>query len=289
MPNHPVTTVLRIKEDCGHDEAWPGEQIVANANILGLGDLVVRDTERRQSKGGRLDILLERPGDASMYEVELQLGDTDPSHIIRSIEYWDREKRRWPKKKHKAVLVAEKITTRFFNVVQLLSKAVPIIGIQVNIVQIGESQALHFTTIINTSDEEEDEEEEGPQTDENYWRDNYPSAHECAMWYRDLLVKAGGDVRAKFTKGWITLYLGGKVRASVPARKNNRAQIYIQKLDEKDLQEAEDQLNAERPLFTRNEEIHLVFTGNLKELKDTQAAHEWIARRLMPDATEAMA
>jgi len=30
------------------------------------------------------------------YHVELQLGATDESHIIRTIEYWDTERRRWP-------------------------------------------------------------------------------------------------------------------------------------------------------------------------------------------------
>ena len=31
-----------------------------------------------------------------MYEVEVMLGETDPSHIIRCIEYWDIEKRKYP-------------------------------------------------------------------------------------------------------------------------------------------------------------------------------------------------
>jgi hypothetical protein len=75
-----------------------------------------------------------------MFEVELQLGETDPSHIIRTIEYWDNQKRRWPSRSHTAVLVAERITSRFFNVVHLLSKAVPIVGIQANIVQVGETK-----------------------------------------------------------------------------------------------------------------------------------------------------
>jgi len=42
-----------------------------------------------------------------MYEVEVMLGETDPSHIIRSIEYWDNEKRKYPQRQHFAVLIAE--------------------------------------------------------------------------------------------------------------------------------------------------------------------------------------
>ncbi len=42
-----------------------------------------------------------------LYEVEIQLDQTDPSHIIRTIEYWDIEKRRNPNYEHQAVIVAE--------------------------------------------------------------------------------------------------------------------------------------------------------------------------------------
>ena len=104
-----------------------------------------------------------------MYEVEVQLGETNESHIIRTIEYWDNEKRRWPNRAHTAVLVAEKITSRFFNVVQLLSKAVPIIGIQANIVQVGDVNALRLTTVIDSYEEPEDVEPPPPPTDRPYW------------------------------------------------------------------------------------------------------------------------
>jgi hypothetical protein len=40
---------------------------------LGLGDLVLRDRERRQTKAGRLDLLLQDPNSYKRYEVELQL------------------------------------------------------------------------------------------------------------------------------------------------------------------------------------------------------------------------
>ena len=43
-----------------------------------------------------LDILLKDPQDDTMFEVEVMLGETDETHIIRTIEYWDNEKRRWP-------------------------------------------------------------------------------------------------------------------------------------------------------------------------------------------------
>src|SRR5208283_4776247 len=114
--------------ECGGNEFWLRDMIYKDPSILGLGELQAVMKEKTQSSGGRLDLLLKDSTDDSMYEVELQLGATDESHIIRTIEYWDNEKRRWPNRSHTAVLVAEEITSRFFNVVQLLSRAVPIIG-----------------------------------------------------------------------------------------------------------------------------------------------------------------
>jgi hypothetical protein len=57
--------------------------------LLGLGDLVFKDAERRQPRAGRLDLLLSDPETHTRYEVEIQLGATDEAHIIRTIEYWD--------------------------------------------------------------------------------------------------------------------------------------------------------------------------------------------------------
>ena len=48
-----------------------------------------------------------------------QLGKTDESHIIRTIEYWDIERKRYPQYDHTAVIVAEEITSRFLNVIGL--------------------------------------------------------------------------------------------------------------------------------------------------------------------------
>lgn len=101
-----IGKTLRIREK-GLDEFWLQDQIAANPGRLGLGDLEVISRERQHSSGGRLYLLLKDPEDDSMYEVEVMLGETDESHIIRTLEYWDNEKRRWPQRQHFAVLVAE--------------------------------------------------------------------------------------------------------------------------------------------------------------------------------------
>jgi hypothetical protein len=40
-----------------------------------------------------VDLLLQNPETKRRYEVEIQLGATDEAHIIRTIEYWDIEKK----------------------------------------------------------------------------------------------------------------------------------------------------------------------------------------------------
>jgi len=146
---------MSIRE-AGYDEYWLQDQIWSNPVTLGLGDLDALSKERRQNSGGRLDILLKDPQDDSMYEVEVMLGETDETHIVRTIEYWDNEKRRWPQRQHYAVLVAESITRRFFNVIHILSHSVPIIAIQVALVDVGGKKALHFTKVLDTYEEVDD-------------------------------------------------------------------------------------------------------------------------------------
>ena len=106
-----IANQISIRE-AGYDEFWLQDQIYDNPSSLGLGELEAIQRERRQSAGGRLDILLKDPEDDSMYEVEVMLGETDETHIIRTIEYWDNEKRRWPQRQHYAVLVAENMARR---------------------------------------------------------------------------------------------------------------------------------------------------------------------------------
>ncbi|MCH8514502.1 MAG: hypothetical protein LAT83_23005 [Kiritimatiellae bacterium] len=67
-------------------EKWVQEQIADDPSILGLGDLVLKDKERMQPRAGRLDLLLQDPDSLKRYEIEVQLGATDESHLIRTIE-----------------------------------------------------------------------------------------------------------------------------------------------------------------------------------------------------------
>src|SRR6478735_3606441 len=114
------------------NETWVQQVIADDPTILGLGDLILKDKERIHPKAGRLDLLLQDSESNRRYEVEVQLGKVDESHIIRTIEYWDIERKRYPQYDHCAVIIAEDITSRFLNVISLFNKAIPLIALQMN-------------------------------------------------------------------------------------------------------------------------------------------------------------
>src|SRR6202162_1911773 len=130
-------------------EKWVQQRIADNPSILGIGDLVLKDKERSHPRAGRLDLLLQDSESTHRYEVEIQLGRTDESHIIRTIEYWDIERKRYPQYDHSAVIVAEDITARFLNVISLFNGHIPLMAIQFQAVQFGEFVSLVFTTVLN--------------------------------------------------------------------------------------------------------------------------------------------
>src|SRR5215475_8452733 len=120
------------------DERWLQDRIGEDPALLGLGDLVLKDKERPQPRAGRLDLLLQDAETNKRYEVEVQLGKTDEAHIIRTIEYWDIERKCYPQYDHTAVIVAEDITSRFLNVINLFNSAIPLVAIQLQALRSGE-------------------------------------------------------------------------------------------------------------------------------------------------------
>jgi len=112
------------------NERWVQQRIADDPSLLGLGDLILKDKERIQPKAGRLDLLFQDPDSVRRYEVEIQLGQTNEAHIIRTLEYWDIEKKRYPQYEHTAVIIAEDITSRFLNVIGLFNGVIPLIAVQ---------------------------------------------------------------------------------------------------------------------------------------------------------------
>ncbi len=165
-------TKISLRKHPDYNEAWLHDRICDDPSILGLGDVRVLDRERSFSDGGRLDLLLLDEDNDRRYEVEVMLGATDPSHMIRTIEYWDIERRRYPAYEHIAVLIAEDVTARFLHVMSLFSGSIPLIAIQLDAPQVGEQIVLNFVQVLDQTELRVDDtivDIDVEQKDRPYW------------------------------------------------------------------------------------------------------------------------
>lgn len=172
--NHVPLKRISLKAHPEVNEAWLQKLLAEQPMLMGLGgpDLYAVQRERRMPGGGRLDLLLQEDFEdepSHRFEVEIQLGDTDPSHIIRCLEYWDLERNRYPKYKHTLVLVAENITGRFLNVIRLFNGFLPVVALQLSAFEApGGGISLTFTKVVTPIEPvDETDEAERPTTPAN--------------------------------------------------------------------------------------------------------------------------
>lgn len=216
----------------GKDEYWLQDIIYDNPKVLGLGNLVPVNKEKKQSKGGRLDILLKEPEEKIMYEVEVMLGETDPSHIIRSIEYWDNEKRKYPQRQHFCVLVAESFDRRYFNVIQLMSLNIPMIAIQADLIEFNNDHVLNFTKIIDIYTEPEENEEDIKQVNESTWNLDSPWTNVNAKEFYNILKDEANKVHIGYTQSYISISIDGKNAYSFHKRTKPTSALFFSIKDE---------------------------------------------------------
>ena len=229
--------VISMKGHAAYSEKWLQERIAEAPSILGLGDLVVRDVERKQPRAGRLDLLLSDPDQGIRYEVEIQLGSTDEAHIIRTIEYWDIEKARYPQFEHVAVIVAEDITSRFLNVISLFNKAIPLIAIQMQAIAVGHAMTLHAVKVLDLMvPGVEEEDDAGQVMDRKFWEDR---AGKSSLTLTDSLLEFVNEVQPghelKYNKHYVGLSRSGVVDNFVdfrPRRENVVVGFRIPRSDE---------------------------------------------------------
>ena len=164
---------ISLKSSPEFGEAWLQERISDDPTILRLGDVDLLDRERNQGPG-RLDLLLQDSELNKRYEVELMLGATDASHVIRTIEYWDIERRRYPAYEHVAVLVAEDVTSRYLNVLSLFSGSIPLVCLQLAALKVGDQVLLEFSKVLDQVGLRTDDETVEPPTDRTYWNSKRP-------------------------------------------------------------------------------------------------------------------
>ena len=170
MKHVPLKTI-QLRNHPELNERWLQDIIADDPSIIGIGDVILKDKERIHQGAGRLDLLLQDADGIERYEVEIQLGATDESHIIRTIEYWDIERKRYPQYNHTAIIIAEDITSRFLNVISLFNGSIPLMAIQVCAIQTAEGVGLHFTKVLDVQQLGlvDEDEEVAEVTNRDYW------------------------------------------------------------------------------------------------------------------------
>ncbi|MEM1194463.1 MAG: hypothetical protein AAGH57_00035 [Pseudomonadota bacterium] len=235
MHGYTKPKLISLRDHPNFNEAWVQNIIADDPSVLGLGNLVLRDRERIQPRAGRLDLLLQDTDSYKRYEVELQLGATDETHIIRTIEYWDIERRRYPQYEHCAVLVAEDITSRFLNVVSLFNGSIPLVALQMQAFEVSDMTTLVFTKVVDEFERglvDEDEDAASAPTDRQYWESDKgtPATVKLADRILKLAHILDPDLQLKFNKFYIGLSKNGQPYNFISFRPKRQFMIFEVKI-----------------------------------------------------------
>ena len=151
---------------------------------------------------------------------------------MRIIEYWDNETRRRPSHRHYAVLVAESVTSRFFNVIQLIGRSVPFIAVQASIFEAQGQRVLCFTKVLDVM-EDEDETPADPQpASEKDWREKAPWTLEAATTLLEVVRSVDGEYSLNPRRNSICLRLGRYNHYRLRKRSNNKSSLEFWLSDE---------------------------------------------------------
>jgi hypothetical protein len=237
---HIQLKTIQLKKHQELNERWLQDIIADDPSIIGIGDVILKDKERIHHGAGRLDLLLQDADGNERYEVEIQLGATDESHIIRTIEYWDIERKRYPQYNHTAVIIAEDITSRFLNVISLFNGSIPLMAIQVNAIETSEGVGLHFTKVLDVQplglvDEDE---EVAEITDRDYWlKRGTPKTVAMADKVLSYIVEFDPDAQLNYNKFYIGLKINGRSKNYAifrPKKSHIRIEIKVAQTEEND-------------------------------------------------------
>ena len=278
---------VNLKQLDQQSEKRVQDQLSNDPTILGIGrELEVIDRERRQPKAGRLDLLLRDPNTSKRYEVEIQLGATDESHIIRTIEYWDLENRRYPQYKHTAVIVAEDITTRFLNVIQLFNGAIPLIALKMTAYHIGDQYALTFVKVLDelTYGLVDDDEPLAEAVDRSFWETVRGTKETLSLTDGLFAVVNEVEPRAtlKYNKHYIGLEVAGNPFNFVKFRPHRgHVRIKIKLPQDLDTDELLDRSGIDTLDYNPGSQEYNIRIG-----EDINDSHRKVLKRLLEQARE---
>lgn len=193
-----LAAVCDTLDTVNNREHYIRDYIIDNPKQLGLGDVECVNKEV-VNQNGRMDIKLIDKDNTTHYNVELQLGDADPSHIFRTLAYYKSQQRVYPFKKHYAVLIAEAFNSKWSDVLYMLGESIPFIAIKMDVIKMNGAEGIIFNEHLNTYTE--------PEVKDNidtygvdYWKQYSPHTYKASMKARDFF----GD-GLSFAKDYIAI------------------------------------------------------------------------------------
>lgn len=248
------------------DEYWLQDLIYNDPKVLGLGNLIAVNKEKKQLSGGRLDLLLKDPEQNAMYEVEIMLGETNPSHIIRSIEYWDNEKRKYPQRQHFCVLIAESFDRRYFNILQILSLNIPMIAIQADLLEVNGEHILNFTKLVDIYIEPEENDDEAAAT-ESTWQKDAPWVNDSTHAFFEMLKPLSSNLTVRYTQSYISVSLASKNTYWFSKRSKPIMVLFFIIKDDEYVEEVKQLLESEGISYSYTRYKEFMITLNIEQLK----------------------
>jgi hypothetical protein len=110
------------------------------------------------------------------------------------------------------VIIAEEITSRFFNVIRLLNRAVPIIAIQLSAFQLEQHIILQFIRVLDTYEFGAEPEDDGPAelVDRAFWEKKAtPQSLAVVDGVKALVPKEKGEPKVTYNKHHIAIATTG--------------------------------------------------------------------------------
>ncbi|MGA8492613.1 MAG: hypothetical protein WB711_19475 [Terriglobales bacterium] len=205
--------VLDLKKDQRFNEKWLEKLVWDDPEILGLGKVKRLDRQKRH-KDGILDVVLESEDKSTIFVVELMLGPPDASHIVRTMDYWLREKNANARDvEYRAILIGEKIVdSRFVEVAKFLTSRIPeLVVMEVAGLRVGNKVTLHFTTILRSEDLEPlVSEERTLPFDREAWLGKSKKTVEVAEAVIKILQKFDPSISPNFRQHFIGILVGNR-------------------------------------------------------------------------------
>ena len=226
-------------------------------------------------------MLLQDVDTKRRYEVELQLGPTDEAHIVRTIEYWDIERKRYPQYEHCAVIIAEDITSRFLNVISLFNGSIPLIGIQMRALKVGQHLTIAFTTVVDEMTRglvDEDEDAQAAPADRSYWEAKAkPETVALADVVLELARETDPSLEFKYNKFYVGLTRPGQPFNVVICRpRKNHLLLSLRLAETEELSAQIEAIGVEMQPYDRRESAY-----RLRLTRDDIKKHRDVLARLL--------